>query len=419
MALPNLAEVIAPTGKDLIVSSIRTLRLESDPTYLWVEVETAGGATGIGETVLGPEAVEAHIHDSVAAYLLGKDALSIEGHAQGLRGYLGYDGSSVETRGNSAIDVALWDLFGQVTGLPLYQLLGGRVREAIRAYNTCAGYDFGRNVTVLGDGVVADGLDQGRVTGPYDDLAAAIEHPDDLARDLLAEGYTGMKIWPFDPAALRNDGRSISRAELDLALEPLRKIRAAVGNRMDIMIDFHGLWQWPAIRTIAQALEEFEPLWLEDPMRWDSTDQLAQLAASTSLPIGLSESMASTVRYRELMERRAAGVVILDVTWCGGISEARRIATLAASYQLPVSVHECTGPIALAGACHLAAHLPNAMFQEVVRARIHGWYQEIVEGLPVPSEGLIAATAAPGLGLRWRPGLWSRRDAHVRESHAS
>lgn len=418
MVTPTRPEAIPASTKDLKVSSIRTLRLESDPTYLWVEIQTAGGAAGIGETVIGAEAVEAYIHDSVASYLLGKDALHIEGHAQGLRGYLGYDGSSVETRGNSAVDIALWDLFGQVAQLPLYQLLGGRVRDAIRVYNTCAGYDFGRNVTVLGSGVVAGGLDNDRAMGPYDDLAAAIERPDALARDLLDEGYGAMKIWPFDPAALRNDGTSISRSELDSALEPLRKIRAAVGSRIDILIDFHGLWKWPAIRTIAEALEEFEPLWLEDPMRWDSTDQLARLAASTHVPLALSESMASTARYREIMERRAAGVVIVDVTWCGGISEARKIASLAASYQLPVSVHECTGPVALAAASHLAMHVPNAMFQEVVRARIQGWYQEIVEGLPVPSGGLIAATAAPGLGVRWRPGLWDRPDAHVRESHA-
>jgi L-alanine-DL-glutamate epimerase-like enolase superfamily enzyme len=416
---PTLPEVSAPATPDLVVSSIRTLRLESDPTYLWVEVRTAGEASGVGETVLGPEAVEAYIHDSVAPYLLGRDALAIEGHAQSLRGYLGYDGSGVETRGSSAIDMALWDLFGQVTGLPLYQLLGGRVRDAMRVYNTCAGYDFGRNVTLLGAGVVAAGLDGDRAKGPYDDLAAAIERPDELAQDLLAEGYSAMKIWPFDSAALSEDGRSISRTSLRAALEPLRKIRAAVGSRMDILIDFHGLWQWPAILTIVEALEEYGPLWLEDPMRWDSADQLARLAASTRLPVALSESMASIVRYREMMERHAVGVVIVDVSWCGGISEARKIASLAATHQLPVTVHECTGPLALAAASHLAVHLPNAMLQEVVRARIHGWYQEIVEGLPVPTDGLLSPSEAPGLGVRFRPGLWERSDAHVQESSAA
>src|SRR3990172_2343379 len=174
-----------------------------------------------------------------------------------------------------------------------------------------------------------------------------------------------MKIWPFDAAALSTDGRSISRTALRAALDPLRKIRAAVGSRMDILIDFQGVWQWPAILPIAQALEEYEPLWLEDPMRWDSTDQLARLAASTRLPVALSESMASIVRYREMMERHAVGVVIVDLSWCGGISEARKIASLAASCQLPVTVHECTGPLALAAASHLAVHLPNAMLQEV------------------------------------------------------
>ena len=126
------------------VSAVETLRLGEFPNLIWVRVHTDEGVTGLGETFFGAEAVEAYIHESVAPYLLGKDPLHIDKHARALTPYVGYASGGVEGRGNSAIDIALWDLFGRWVGQPIYQLLGGPSRERIRIYNTCAGYRYVR-----------------------------------------------------------------------------------------------------------------------------------------------------------------------------------------------------------------------------------------------------------------------------------
>src|SRR5918998_3079692 len=129
------------------VVQVDTLRLDEFPNILFVQVHTDEGLVGLGETFFGAKAVEAYVHETAAPYLLRKDPLHIDRHARQLYGYLGYASSGVETRGNSAVDIALWDLFGKVTGPPLYQLLGGKSREAIRTYNTCAGYRYVREAS--------------------------------------------------------------------------------------------------------------------------------------------------------------------------------------------------------------------------------------------------------------------------------
>ena len=182
------------------VTRLRTLRIAEYENMVWVEVETADGAIGVGEACLGPLAIEEYLHEVAAPYLLGRNALDIERHDRGLRGYLGYDGAGAETRGNGAINLALWDLYGHVAARPVYELLGGRTRDRIRAYNTCAGYDYARSGghLELGD----QGLGADRQIGPYDDLFATFDRPAALAEDLLSNGITAMKIWPFDGAAI-------------------------------------------------------------------------------------------------------------------------------------------------------------------------------------------------------------------------
>ena len=113
------------------------------------------------------------------------------------------------------------------------------------------------------------------------------------------------------------------------------------------MVEFHGLWNLPTARRIARALEEFEPYWFEDPLRADNVDALATFAAGTHMPVTLSETIATRRRFREVFEQGAAGIAMLDIAWCGGISEAKKIATMAEAYQLPIAPHDCTGPIVL------------------------------------------------------------------------
>src|SRR5262249_52523616 len=228
------------------VSRIDTVRTDEFPNLVHVLVHTDEGVTGLGETFFFADAVEAHIHDVIADYLLGRDPSQIERHAGALRGYVGSGSSGAETRAASAIDIALWDLFGKTLGQPLHDLLGGRSREAIRTYNTCAGEPHVRGGRA---GAVANwGLNEPDPRGRHEDLDAFLHSPAELARSLLAEGTTGMKIWPFDPYAEATLGHDISTAELDLALDPLRRIRDAVGRGMDVMGELHALWAVHAAR---------------------------------------------------------------------------------------------------------------------------------------------------------------------------
>src|ERR671914_1163189 len=314
------------------VVQIDTLRLDEFPNILFVQVHTDEGLMGLGETFFGARAVEAYVHETAAPYLLEKDPLHIDRHSKELYGYLGYGSSGAETRGNSALDIALWDLFGKVTGQPVYQLLGGPCRERIRTYNTCAGYRYvrARPKQEVGNWGLPEMAEEAE--GPYEDLDAFLHRAGELALSLREQGISGMKIWPFDPYAEASGGHDISPRDLDRALEPFRKIRAAVGLEMDIMVEFHGLWNLPTARRIARALEEFEPYWFEDPLKADNLDALAAFAAGTRVPVTVSETLATRWSFREAFARGAVGIAMLDLGWCGGISEAKKIATMAESY---------------------------------------------------------------------------------------
>ncbi len=396
------------------VVRIDTLRLGAFPNILFVLVHTDEGLVGLGETFFGARAVEAYIHETVAPYLLGRDPLRIDQHAKQLCGYLGYASSGAETRGNSALDVALWDVFGKVANQPVYQLLGGKSRERVRTYNTCAGYRYVREAPR--QEVSNWGLSGHEAEGPYEDLDAFLKRPGELAEDLLSQGITGMKIWPFDPYAEESSGHYISEEGLERALGPFRKIREAVGARMDVMVEFHSLWDLPTARRIARALEEFEPYWFEDPLKADDLDVLAEFARSTRVPVTASETLSGRSAFRELMEKGAAEIVMLDVSWCGGIGEAKKIATMAEARHLPVASHDCTGPVVFTASTHLSINLPNALVQESVRAYYTGWYKELVTELPTVEEGHVEPPKGPGLGTELLPSLHERPDAHLRTS---
>ena len=399
-----------------------TIRLAGIPSQIWVRVHTDEGLVGLGETCIGAETVETHIHETIAPHLLGQDPLQIDRHSRTLYDlFVGYGGSSAETRGNSAVDVALWDIFGQAVGQPIYQLLGGASRDRIRIYNTCAGYNYGRvNTGALTASDRATpgqwGLTQKTPGGPYEDLEAFINRADELAESLLEQHITGMKIWPFDPYALASGGHYISADEIRKGLEPFEKIRAAVGSRMDIMLEMHAVWQLPAACRIAAAVEPFDPFWFEDPMKADDLDSIAEFARSTRVPTTLGETLSTRWAFKDVLDRHAARVVMFDIGWVGGISEARKIAAMAEAHNLPVAPHDCTGPVVLTASSHLAINAPNALIQETVRAFYTGWYRDIVTTLPTITDGFIAPPPGPGLGTALQPGFELREGAKVRST---
>ena len=397
------------------IQKLETLRVGEFPNLLWLRVHTDEGLVGLGETSYAAQSVETYVHEYVAPRVLGRDPLEIEAMTRSLTGYVGWRGSGVETRAASAFDIALWDLYGKVCGQPLYQVLGGASRSRVRTYNTCAGYRYIR--AAGGQSTRNWGLD-GKVEGPFEDLDAFLHRADELAQSLLESGITGMKIWPFDPYAEASEGQYISAPDLERALEPFRKIRAVVGNRMDIMVEFHSLWRLLPAQRIAQALAEFDTFWHEDPIRMDSLALLKQYAPYSKAPICASEILAGRWSFKDLLETGVAGIVMFDLAWCGGISEARRIATLADAWQLPVAPHDCTGPVVYAASVHFSIHAPNALVQESVRAFYTGWYNELVTHVPRPVRGFFETPPGPGLGCELLPELWRREDAVARISPA-
>ena len=399
------------------IVEIRTLSLGEFPNLCWVEVLTDEGITGTGETFFGPEAVASYIHETAAPYLLGADPLRIERHWKELYGfYLRFGGIGAETRGASALDNALWDIAARACRQPLYQLLGGRTRESVRAYNTCGGYGYARKP-------IAGTLDNrtwsnlgGR--GPYEDLDAFLHRAGELAESLLDEGFTAMKIWPFDEYAVPGDGAMISAEDLRKGCAPFEKIRSAVGDRIDVALEMHSRWMLAAAKRIARAVEEYEPMWFEDPLRIDDIDELAAFARATRIPTIASELISGKHGFRSVLEQHCFGYVMFDFGWVGGLSEARKIATMADAYHVPVAPHDCTGPINLALGVHFGVSQPNAMLQEVVRAYYSDWYPLLVTELPRLERGHLWPTEGEGLGTSLLPELWTRDDATVRVSSA-
>jgi galactonate dehydratase len=227
-----------------------------------------------------------------------------------------------------------------------------------------------------------------------------------------------MKIWPFDQFADETGGQHITPWQLEEGLKPFRQIREAVGMQMEIAVELHSRWNLQSAIRIAEALEEVKPLWYEDPIRMDNADALAQFARSTRVPTTASETLATRYAFREMLEKDAIGIVMLDPGWVGGISEARRIADLADAYHRPFAPHDCTGPIVYTAGTHLCLGSPNAMIQEGVRAYYLGWYQDVLTVLPDIQNGYVAAPSGPGLGTRLQDDFLKRDDLVRRVSDA-
>ena len=189
------------------INALETVRIDEFPNLCYVLVHTDEGISGLGETFFGAQAVAAWVHESAGPYLLGRDPLQIDRHWVGLNPFVGFNSTAVESRGRSAIDIALWDLLGRVCNQPIYQLLGGASHDRIRTYNTCAGYRYVRKAPGGGGLPIENwGMGAQEQAQPYEDLDAFMNHADELAHSLLEQGITGMKN-----LALRSLCRSVRR----------------------------------------------------------------------------------------------------------------------------------------------------------------------------------------------------------------
>ena len=374
---------------------------QASPNNCWVRIYTDTGLVGLGETYYGPRAVSALIHDTFAPLLLGRNPLDIENHWNNLFSICNFFGfAGAEMRAMSAIDFALWDIAGQHMGEPIYNLLGGRSRDRVPVYNTCVGY------------------------GRYPDYTAWMEgHSGDLARDLLAQGIKAMKIWPFDrygwtlaePTNPRGKvlifgqetaagvlGHTLSTEEFKQGLAVVEDIRRAVGDKMGIAIEGHARWDLPTSVRIARALEPLDIMWLEEIMPPDNVEAFVRLKAATKVPICQSERLFTRFGFRQFITLNAADIIMPDLSWCGGITEGRKISALADNYYLPITTHDCIGPVALWANAHLMMHIPNAIIMEIVRGYVDGWYNDIVTDQIKIEDGYLFLNGKPGLGTALR-----------------
>jgi L-alanine-DL-glutamate epimerase-like enolase superfamily enzyme len=396
------------------IVEMTTVRPQIQPNLCFVELRTDTGLVGLGEAFYGAGAVETYLHETAAPALFQLEEPSPSRVATALSPYVGYQSGGVEMRANGAIDIALWDLLARRAELPLGVLLGGPVRDSVRAYNTCAGPGYIAQSSQQSSsnwGLPADGSG-----GGYEDLQAFLTDPAALARELFDKGFRGMKVWPFDRAAERSKGWDINPADLAEGVRVVEAIRSEVGADMDIMIELHSLWAPAAATKICRALAPLAPFWVEDPVRADAIDALGSLRDRCEVPIALGETCAGRRGFLPLLQRGLIDFATLDAGWTGGLAEAVKVSALADLFSVAIAPHDCTGPVALAVATHLSTSQPNGVVQETVRAFVEGWYPALAEGYPRVLDGRIAPTGGSGHGVRLVEGLHERPDTICRRS---
>ncbi len=374
------------------ITSIETIHLGEFPLITWVQVKTDSGHVGLGETFFGPRAVAGCVHEMFAPMLIGKDPLAIERHWRDMfdmANAYGYAGA--EARAISAIDIALWDISGQVAGQPIYNLLGGACRDRVRTYNTTGQYGDNR------------------------DMEMAVLDPGTLAKSLLDDGITAMK-WAFtDQFADINRGTHISSEDLKLLIKPVEEIRAAVGDRIEVANDGHGRWNLNSAIRIGKAMDHLDMMWQEELIQPTNVESHLRLADEIEAPVCVSERLITKYQFREYLRAGAAEVVMPDLIWTGGITETKKICTMAEVEQRPVAPHDMTGPVNIFACAHISMNAPNVYLMETCRAFYGkgGWYDKVVETNIKVEDGYLFAPEGPGLGTRLRRDVFDRSDLTV------
>jgi L-alanine-DL-glutamate epimerase-like enolase superfamily enzyme len=391
------------------ITAIETLWHPAFARFVWVQVHTDEGIVGLGEVGHNARAAEHVIHDYARRLLLGADPRRIDHLWTTV-----YDAMRVtspagsELRALAAVDEALWDILGKLTGQPVYQLLGGASRDAIPIYNTCIGQD--------------PIPDQRRF---HDDAGA-------LAAELLAEGIDCMKIWPFDPFARQSHGQYLSTADLEAGLEPVRAIREQIGDAMGIAVELHGFWNLPCALQIARALEPYKVQWVEEAISPESVRAQAEFAQASPVPVVSGERIYTRFGLRALLEMGGAHIVNPDLTWTGGIGELKRMATMAEAYRRPIKPHNEGGPVHHVASAHVAANVPNLYLLETIRYNYCHVFPQLVDGLPDlirvepspptggrtprPPRAHLTLPAGPGLGIRLKPEITGSPSLHRRRT---
>jgi galactonate dehydratase len=317
------------------ISNLEVLRMaapgRAHTNWTFVRIETNEGIHGVGEASLQYKdaALIAEL-EAFKRFLVGKDPFQIEHIWTSLHRRVTWTGGPVTMSAISAIDLALWDIKGKALGVPAYELVGGKVRDRVRAY--------------------ANGWFGG---------ATSAEELAELATETVAQGFTCLKFYPF------RGEQVITPNRIERGVEQVRAVREAVGPGVEIGIDIRGgLNIWGA-RRVAQKLEPLDIAWLEEPILFDNVDAMAALAQSMRVPVATGEQLYTRWEFRALLEKNAVSIVQPDICHAGGLSELKKIAAAAETYYVTVAPHNSNGPISTVASLHLDASIPNCFMQEV------------------------------------------------------
>ena len=370
------------------ITKLTTFQLPEYPLSTFLRVDTDAGIYGLGEATNMPLVVAGAIHDFCGPEVLGRDPLEIESIWNRLYWRINLQGlAGAETRALSALDFALWDILGKVCQQPVYRLLGGEVRDRVPIYNTC-------------------GIHNGPRTGRADNQWF-LEDAGTLAEDLLKSGIKTMKIWPLDSFAGKSNGQYISEADIRAGFEPLAKIRSAVGEEMQICLELHGLWNIPSAIRIAQEAEKYHVKWIEDPIMVDDLRNLRLLREKIQVPLLASERLCSRMQYIPLLEQGGADIVMVDLSWSGGITEGCKIAAAVDSFRIPITTHNCGGPVLTRVCAHFNISNYNSIEMETVRNSYRG-FPAITDTPFHIQDGYIYPGDLPGLGLSFHEDILER-----------
>jgi galactonate dehydratase len=397
------------------ISRIETVRSKIQPNVTHVLVTDTDGVTGLGETFYGATSVEAHLHDVIVPTLLAEQPEATpQAVSAVVEGYVGYSGSGAEVRARSALDIALWDIAAKRQGLPLRKLLNPAAQSVIDSYNTCSGMKY-VNAESRQSSSNWGFSGNNRPPGDFEDLWAFLNEPARLARELIDAGFKGMKVWPFDLVA--ESSRGAIDADLTFGIAVLDAIRSEVGMEIDLYLELHSLWQPEAAHRLVAELERFSLAWVEDPIRADHVAHLARLRTEASMPIACGENLGSGANgYAAMIEQQAVDVMIMDLGWCGGITDALPMISSSQSAGMLSAFHDCTGPVSLAVATEVSLASPNTQVQEVARAFWHGWYPQMAHGYPQLVGGELQAGARPGHGCELSDEFLKSPDTTIRQS---
>ena len=360
-------------------------------SWVFAKVETDEGIVGYGEGTRHAGPVIAEAIRWLEPHVVGTSPFEIESLYTTLFKATHYVWGSIFSCAISAIESALWDIMGKATGKPVYDLIGGKVWDDVRLYSHIGG----------GSQIIRLDIAEGSVAA--DDFGAIKER----AQDLVSRGFTCVKTFQANryqitkgSAARLGDfwpNMHMDRNDIQATARKVEFIRQQVGEDVEITFDAHGLNAVSALR-LAKALEPLDLLWYEEPVHPFNLSALKQLRAETSIPIAMSERLHASTEFAEVIDTDAVDVVMVDVQWCGGVSQAKKIAAIAESRYLPITLHNCNSPLASIINAHIAVTLPNFISMEFMDPDVP-WRDEIITEPLRVKEGRLELNDKPGWGV--------------------